>query len=138
MCAAVINGPFAKCVSLSGFTRLFYTDHVETRSNKNDRWRVFLRAERNGILLQRPPTPPLWNPHRMYHPPMFGVLQSSYDHVERELNVMRAEYCNDSVLFVGGDGLALMRMNHLLASKADVYFDQTPFVIPVQGVFDAP
>jgi hypothetical protein len=34
-----------------------------------------------------------------------------------------------------GDGLALMRMNHVLAAKADVYFDQTPFTIPMQGKY---
>ena len=61
------------------------------------------------------------------------MLQSSYPHVEHELNEMRNAHLNDSVLFVAGDGLALMRMNHLLASKPDLYYDQTPFIIPVQG-----
>ena len=51
---------------------------------------------------------------------------------------MRAHYQNDSVLFIGGDGLALMRMNHFLAANPDVYFDQTPFVIPVQGMLWVP
>ena len=69
----------------------------------------------------------------MYHEPMFDVLQSKYADVEHELNVMRNEYKSMKILFVAGDGLALMRMNHLLASKPDVYLDQTPFVIPIQG-----
>ena len=68
---------------------------------------------------------------------MFGVLQSSYKDVEHELNEMRKMHMNESVLFVAGDGLALMRMNHLLASKPDIYFDQTPFVVPVQGEWNA-
>ena len=50
---------------------------------------------------------------------------------------MRKMHMNESVLFVAGDGLALMRMNHLLASKPDIYFDQTPFVVPVQGEWNA-
>jgi hypothetical protein len=92
-----------------------------------------LRAARNGTLLDRPQVQALWVPEKVYHPPMFDVLQSSYADVEHELNVMRREFCNASVLFVAGDGLALMRMNHLLAAKADIYFDQTPFTIPMQG-----
>ena len=64
---------------------------------------------------------------------MFDVLQSSYADVEFEVNVMRNAYLSESILFVAGDGLALMRLNHLLASKPDLYFDQTPFIVPVQG-----
>ena len=39
-----------------------------------------------------------------------------------------------AVLFVAGDGLALMRLNHLLAGKQDLYMDQSPVVIPIQGL----
>ena len=95
---------------------------------------MFLRAERNGSLLDRPQVPPLWSPHKVYHEPMFDRLQSSYADVEYELNVMRNAYLSESILFVAGDGLALMRLNHLLAEKPELYFDQTPFIVPVQGV----
>ena len=64
---------------------------------------------------------------------MFDVLQSSYADVEYELNVMRNAYISETILFVAGDGLALMRLNHLLAAKPDLYFDSTPFIVPVQG-----
>ena len=66
---------------------------------------------------------------------MFDVLQSSYADVEHELNVMRNAFIKESVLFVAGDGLALMRLNHLLAAKPELYFDTAPFIIPVQGVY---
>ena len=70
----------------------------------------------------------------MYHEPIFDVLQSSYyADVEYELNVMRNAYISQTILFVAGDGLALMRLNHLLAAKPDLYFDSTPFIVPVQG-----
>ena len=131
---AVRNGIFRTDVSLRGFARLFFMDNLEIRRNKIRRWQLFLRAARNATLLDRPRVRPLWRPHKIYHPPMFDVLQSSYADVAHELNVMRNAFVNESVLFVAGDGLALMRMNHLLASHADVYFDQTPFVIPVQGM----
>ena len=122
---------------MRGFARLFFADNVEIQRNKIRRWQVFLRDARNATLLDRPPVPPLWRPHKVYHPPMFDVLQSSYADVEHELLVMRNKFANESVLFVAGDGLALMRMNHLLAANPDVYFDQTPFVIPLQGVWHA-
>ena len=126
---------FRTDVSLRAFARDFYLDNVEVRSNREQRWWVFLRAARNGVLLERPSVTGLWKPHVTYHEPMFDVLQSSYVDVEHELNVMRAASVarGDVFLFVAGDGLALMRLNHLLASKPDIYFDQTPFIIPVQG-----
>ena len=130
-----MDGIFRTGVSLRGFARLFFLDNPELVSNKRRRWQVMLRAASNGVLLERPNTPPLWRPRKVYHSPMFDVLQSSYADVEHELNEMRNMHMNESVLFVAGDGLALMRMNHLLASKPDVFFDQTPFVVPVQGVW---
>lgn len=69
----------------------------------------------------------------MYQPPIFDRLQSSYDDVRFELNTMRAALPGYRFLFAAGDGLTLMRMNHLLAQQPDVYFDQSPAIIPVQG-----
>ena len=106
---------------------------MEIKSNRERRWVLFLRAERNGTLLERPQVAPLWKPYKLYHEPMFDVLQSSYADVEYELNVMRNAYIDQTILFVAGDGLALMRLNHLLAAKPDLYFDSTPFIVPVQG-----
>ena len=62
-------------------------------------------------------------------------LQSAYEDVEHELHVMTefARLHRVGILFVAGDGLALMRLNHLLANKQHLYMDQTPVVIPIQG-----
>jgi hypothetical protein len=132
---AVRNGIFRKGLSLHAFARSFFSDNVEIKSNRERRWVLFLRAERNGTLLDRPQVAPLWKPYKTYHEPMFDVLQSSYADVEHELNVMRNVFIKESVLFVAGDGLALMRLNHLLAAKPELYFDSAPFIIPVQGVY---
>lgn len=132
---AVRNGIFRKGLSLRAFARSFFSDNVEINSNRERRWVLFLRAERNGTLLDRPQVAPLWKPYKTYHEPMFDVLQSSYADVEHELNVMRNAFIKESVLFVAGDGLALMRLNHLLAAKPELYFDTAPFIIPVQGVY---
>ena len=130
---AVKAGPFRKDLSLRQFGLLFYSDHADLVSNKKARWGRFLRAARDGRLLERPSTLPLWSPHKIYHPPIPDVLQSSYAHVELELRTMCDEFLSQMIIFVAGDGLALMRLNHLLRNKPDVYIDQTPFVIPIQG-----
>ena len=64
---------------------------------------------------------------------MVGRLQSSYEDVEYELTEMTKLHRDKFILFVAGDGLALMRMNHLLAFKAEDYIFSTPVVIPIQG-----
>jgi hypothetical protein len=101
---------------------------------KARRFRKFIRLAEDGKLLQRPAVKPRWGPaHFTYHPPMYGVLQGSYDDVEFELNEMRKRHLDKKFLFVGGDGLSILRMNHLLAEHPDLYIDQSPMIIPVQG-----
>ena len=138
--AAVRSGIFRSGVSLSNFCRLFYLDNPAIVANKRKRWADFLSAARNGRLLERPRVDPLWKPHKVYHSQIEDALQSSYKDVEKELREM-TKYAREqgvSVLFVAGDGLALMRLNHLLAAKQDQFIDQTPVVIPIQGVRDSP
>ena len=132
---AVREGIFRAGLLLDGFCRLFYLDNPQIVANKKGRWFLFLKAEREGNLLKRPNVAPLWQPHKVYQPQMPGVLQSGYEDVEHELVVM-TKYARDNnvgVLFVAGDGLALMRLNHLLKNKRDLYIDQTPVVVPIQG-----
>jgi hypothetical protein len=111
-CPTVKAGIFASGVSLRGFSRLFFLDNPEIKANQTRRWQLFLRAARNGTLLDRPRVHALWVPEKVYHPPMFGVLQSKYADVEHELNVMRSEYCNESVLFVAGGGQTMAKVEH--------------------------
>ena len=80
----------------------------------------------------------------MYHDPMYRVLQSSYKDVEHEVRVMCGReppppappgpHASMKIMFVAGDGLCLMRLNHLLASHPDLYISMTPFIVPIQGV----
>ena len=153
--AAVRRGAFRR-LSLKEFGLLFYSDSADICANKKARWVSFLRAAQDGRLLDRPAYAPEWNPHKVYHAPIYGALQSSYSDVELELRVMcgrravvdagppvelysdhdpeyPAAFASAKFMFVAGDGLALMRLNHLLANKSDVYIDQTPFIIPIQG-----
>ena len=127
------RGIFRTDLSLGAFCRLFYLDDPEILSNRRRRWHCFLRAAANGRLLERPHVPPRWQPYKIYQPPMFGRLQSSYEDVEYELTEITTVCKSSKLLFVAGDGLALMRINSLLKYKTDKYIDQTPCVIPIQG-----
>ena len=91
-------------------------------------------AGRVAIVPKSPfhPLPP-YVAHLKYHPPMWGVLQGSYDDVEAELNHMRNAHLDKRILFVGGDGLSILRINHLLKDHPDLYLDSAPMMIPVQG-----
>ena len=145
MCVAraVRKGIFRDDLSLRSFGRLFYLSRPDITANRTARWRRFLANARNGKLLERPANPPLWQPHKVYYEPMWDVLQSSYADVEHELRVMSGmeppppaapgPFRSFKIIFVAGDGLALMRLNHLLANKSEIYIDQSPVIIPIQG-----
>jgi hypothetical protein len=68
-----------------------------------------------------------------YHPPIPYLLQSSYEDVETEVNLLRTHHPNSKILFVGGDGLSINRVNHLINQKPDVYLYQTPLIVPRMG-----
>ena len=75
---AVRNGVFRKDLSLRQFSRLFYVENADLRANKTARWKLFLARAREGRMLDRPQAARLWRPHKIYHTPMWDVLQSSY------------------------------------------------------------
>ena len=102
-------------------------------ANQSARFTNYLKAAADGSLLAKPVVHPPYVAHLVYHPPMWGVLQSSYDDVEAELNTLRNRHRDKFILFVGGDGLSIMRINHLLLKHPDLYLDSAPMVIPVQG-----
>lgn len=131
--SAAGTDPF-RSMSMAGFTSLFLSSNPEICANKRKRFTNFLRATAAGTLFERPSVRPTYVAHLEYQsPPMWGVLQSSYDDVEAELNVMRNSELDKKILFVGGDGLSILRMNHLLVNHPDLYLDSAPMVIPVQG-----
>ena len=124
--------PF-QSISMADFTRHFLRTNVEVRDRKRNRFTEFLRATAAGTLFERPSVQPPYVAYLEYHPPMWNVLQSSYEDVEAELNVLRNRHLDKKILFVGGDGLSIMRINHLLKMHPDLYLDSAPMVIPIQG-----
>lgn len=91
-------------------------------------------AAADGTIFERPAVSPPYVAYVEYaSPPIWYMMQSSYAHVESELNVMRNAHPDKFILFVGGDGLSILRLNHLLNNKPDRYLDNAPMVIPMQG-----
>ena len=126
------KGIFRSDLSLNGFCRLFNLNSPEIVANQRRRWRAGLMAAANGRLLDRGSVRPAWRPRRKYWPPIPGRLQSSYEDVEAELRKISQEL-GGVFFFVAGDGLSLMRMNHILKSQSDRYLDFCPCIIPIQG-----
>lgn len=125
--------PF-RSVSIAYFTGLFAHSNPEVIANKRNRFVNFLRATADGTFFERPSVDPPYVAHIEYvSPPMWNVTQSSYEDVEAELNLMRGQHLDKRILFVGGDGLSIIRMNHLLHQHHELYLDSAPLIIPVQG-----
>lgn len=124
--------PFQR-ISMAAFTALFARTNVEVARNKAARFTKFLHAAVSGTLFARPDVKPTWVAHFDYHPPMPFVDQLSYDDVESELQVMRNKHLDKKVLFIGGDGLSIHRLNWCIMKSPDVYVESTPLIIPVQG-----
>ena len=123
-----------RSISMAAFSAQFLITNPQIVANKRGRFTTFLRACAAGNLFVRPNVQPRYVAHMTYHsPPMWGVLQSSYEDVEAELNQMRSKHLDKKILFVGGDGLSILRINHLLYKYPDLYLDSAPMIIPIQG-----
>lgn len=119
---------------MTAFTNMFEVDNPEIQANKRSRFVQFMHAAANGTLFERPAVKPVYLAHVEYaSPPIWNRMQSSYEDVEEEVNVMRNQHLDKRILFVGGDGLSIIRLNHLLHNRSDLYLDSAPFVIPMQG-----
>ena len=131
LCA--VKHPFQLGKSVQAFAAKFFIDRPEIVNRKESRFAAFLQKTPGGTLFQRPKTKPSYVAYFKYHPPMPYVLQSSYEDVEAELNVLRDRHLKDLILFVGGDGLSINRVNHLLNKHPDLYLDSSPLIVPRMG-----
>ena len=120
-------------ISISASSSRSLLNNVEIQTNKRTRFTQMLHATAAGTLFERPQVRPAYRAFLIYHPPMWGVLQSSYEDVEAELNTLRQRHLGKKIMFVGGDGLTIMRINQLIRKYPDLHLDSTPVIIPVQG-----
>ena len=112
-----------------------HPNHPDIRNNQSRRWRDSLARIRAGTYFKRPAYIPPHAHHLHYHDAMRNVLQSSYVDVEYEIDKMRADsrHKHSAYIFLGGDGLSIMRINWTLARNPGKYLRKQPAVIPVQG-----
>ena len=137
--AAAIRDPFTGLFR-PGFDKytvveLCHPYHPELVEYRTERWCRSIDRIKDGTFFKRPDYRPPVAHHFHYHPPMRGVLQSSYVDVEYELDQMRSNprHKHSLYVFVGGDGLAINRINHTIARKPHQYLRTAPAVIPIQG-----
>ena len=108
------GGIFRVDRALSDFLDLFSPINPELMANKRNRWVKYLgMAATNTIWDKEPfqsPYPPTWF---HYHDPIFDRLQSSYEDVLFELNLIRRSrfHCWSDCVQIGGDGLSYMHLH---------------------------
>ena len=114
---------------------LCHPSHPDITSNQHRRWSDSFTRIQRGTFFDRPSFQPTIAHDFYYHDPIEGRLQSSYVDVEAELEEMRDDpkHKHSTFVMVGGDGLAIHRINHTIARDPGKYLRTAPAVIPVQG-----
>ena len=117
--------------------------HPAITANKSRRWQAALAGIASGTYFRRPAYTPGYTQHMTYRPPIWDRLQSKNEDVEEEVRIMREHpaHRHSLIMFCGGDGLAIMRLNWTLArdyrtylqSPCDSHGHPLPSLIPVQG-----
>ena len=119
---------------LDGFSRL--SDDIV--QNQKARWLKFLNVAAQGGSV--------WDADARYdspypqtrfhfHTPIFDRLQSSYEDVNFEIDLMRRStfHALSDALMLGGDGLSFMRMIHRISQDPRRYLETKPLIIPRMG-----
>ena len=133
-----LSGPgmFRTDLDLQEFIDLFSPYRPEMVANREKRWRDMLTAARDGTLLSKhafqSPYPPT---HLTYHQPIWDRLQSSYEDVNFEIDLIRNSqyHCHSGAVMLGGDGLSYMRLVQRLAQDYRRYLWKPPVIIPQLG-----
>lgn len=117
--------------------------HPEIINNQTRRWVDAFEAIEQGTYFKRPNYDPRYAQHLTYRPPIWNRLQAKNEDVEEEVRIFRAHPAHkySKILFCGGDGLSIMRLNWLLArdyrnylmNPIDANGNPLPSLIPIQG-----
>ena len=128
------SGIFRRDLSLSAFKDLFSPVAADIISHQRARWRQFL-TNVDTLWDKEPFQSPYPQTHFHYHDPIFDRLQSSYEDVNFELDLMRSSNWHkySDCIMLGGDGLSYMRLIHRLAQNPGRFLRTTPVVIPRLG-----
>jgi len=116
---------------------LCHPHHPDLTTYRSARWVRSFAEIKAGTFFTRPTYQPPVAQHLEYRCPIWGKLQSSNAHVRDELDVIRGHpaHIHSRYMLIGGDGLAITRINHEIARNFQKYLfsDDFPAVIPIQG-----
>ena len=130
------GGIFRTDLSLDDFIDGFSPLAPDIVRNQRKRWGHYLDLARVGSIWAEEHFISPYPPTKFhFHDPIFDRLQSSYDDVNFELDLMRSSVFHrySEGLMLGGDGLSFMRLIHRLAQDPRRYLETMPVVIPPMG-----
>ena len=130
------GGIFRTDLDLDDFLDGFSMLAPDIVRNQRSRWGMFLDMAAFGSIWAAEHFNSPYPPTRFhFHDPIFDRLQSSYDDVNFELDLMRGSLFHkfSEGLMLGGDGLSYMRLIHRLSQDPRRYLETTPIVIPRMG-----
>ena len=130
------GGIFRSSMDIEDFLDSFSIVAPDIVANQRVRWATYLAAAAIGSVwdteLYSSPYPPT---KFHFHHPIFDRLQSSYEDVNFEINVMRRSSFHklSDALMLGGGGLSFMRMIHRLSQDPRKYLETKPIIMPRMG-----
>ena len=130
------GGIFRDDIALTDFLDMFSMVNLDLLNNKRRRWAQLLDLSVAGKLWSKEPYNSPYPPTVFqWHDPIFDRLQSSYEDVNFELDLMRqSDYHKYAdCIQIGGDGLSYMRLIHRLAQDPQQFLCTKPLVIPRLG-----
>ena len=131
------GGIFKVDLGIEAFLDLFSPFNPEIVQDQSSRWIRFMDDAVNSRLWGKftPVVSPYPRTKFHFHEPIFDRLQSSYDDVNFELDVMRGNiyHAHSDALMLGGDGLSYMRLIHRLSQDPRLFLETKPLVIPRMG-----
>ena len=130
------GGIFRDDIALTDFLDMFSMVNLDLLNNKRRRWAQLLDSSVAGKLWSKEPYASPYPPTVFqWHDPIFDRLQSSYEDVNFELDLMRqSDYHRYSdCIQIGGDGLSYMRLIHRLAQDPQQFLCTKPLIIPRLG-----
>ena len=130
------GGIFRTDLDLEDFIDGFSMLAPDIFRNQRSRWGMFLDMAAAGSIWAVEHFNSPYPPTRFhFHDPIFDRLQSSYDDVNFELDLMRGSLFHkfSAGLMLGGDGLSYMRLIHRLAQDPRRYLETMPIIVPRMG-----
>ena len=131
------GGMFKRVLDMEAFIDGFSTFAADVVQNQRTRWRKYLdvAAQAESLWEGEPFNSPYPRTRLYYHKPIFDRLQSSYEDVNFEIDLMRRStfHALSDALMLGGDGLSFMRMIHRLSQDPRRFLETKPVIWPRMG-----